>query len=588
MEAITGNDLYQMFNYGNTYITNKRQHLNDINVFPVADGDTGNNLTYTLNTILRESTHSDSFINVLDSISEAALIGARGNSGVIFAQFINGLRIAATNNDEISIEEFARLVRESHMHTVSSLSNPVEGTMITIIDEWANSLEKEIKTRKSLKDVFFFAYETVKIALEKTKNMLDVLKQNDVVDSGALGLVLFFKGISSYFNKEEIQLISSENVVIEDSHEFETEIKYRYCTEGLIKYSTLNEGELKTELNKFGDSIIVAKGKSRFRVHIHTNTPDQVFNNLEKYGEIESQKIDDMLLEMNMKNSKEKRVIVTDSIADISPEIILDNNVVVIPINIMLNNTSYLDKLSISNDLLFNNLEKFSEYPKTATPSIKYVNDLFSKLLLRYDEIFVITVSKDLSGTHEVIKREADKLIAKQKNIFVIDSKNNSVTEGLLVQKAIELLNSDKSKEEIVETLEKLSNNTEILVCLNTFKYATMSGRVPKVVGKIGMLIGLRPIMSLKNGKGTAFGFGFTQKAITKKIAKLIKKDLQEKGIESYALVHCLNEKLVLEYKTLFTNIIGKEPEYIAEISTATAIHSGVGSVAIGYLKANE
>jgi len=588
MNTITGYDLFEMFKYGNTYITNKKQYLNEINVFPVADGDTGSNLTYTLNSILREATYSDSFILSLDSISEAALIGARGNSGVIFAQFVNGLRITALNTEHVTIEEFARLARVSHQHTVSSLSNPVEGTMITILDEWASSLEKESKTVSPLKDIFSKAYESARITLEKTKTMLDVLRKSDVVDSGAYGLVLFFKGISSYFNKEKVELIDYETVEIEDNHEFEHEIKFRYCTEGLLKYNPFDENELKAELNNFGDSVIIAKGKSRLKVHIHTNTPEIVFSSLEQYGIIESQKIDDMLLEMNMKSNKSKRVIVNDSIADISPEIILDNQVIVIPINIMLNDTSYLDKLSISNKLLFNNLDKLNEYPKTATPSIKYINDLFSKLLLHFEEIFVITVSKELSGTHEVIKREAEKLIAKQKNIYVIDSKNNSVTEGLLVLKAIELVKLNTPTDEIIKTMESLSKKTEILVCLNTFKYAMLSGRVPKVVGKIGMLIGLRPIMSLKNGKGTAFGFGLSQKGITKKIIKLIKKDLAEKGISSYALVHCLNEDLLEEYKNIFTQLIGKEPEYITEISTATAIHSGVGSVAIGYIKTNE
>lgn len=587
LESINGTDLYQMFNYGNTYITNKKKYLNDINVFPVADGDTGSNLSYTLNTIVRESTHSNSFINALDSICEAALVGARGNSGVIFAQFVNGLRVSASESDDVSIFEFSRLVKESYQHTVSSLSNPVEGTMITILDEWANSLEKESTVRKSLKDVFSFAYETANIALGKTKTMLDVLKQNDVVDSGALGLVLFFKGISSYFNKEKIELIKSENIIIHDSHEYKTEIKFRYCTEGLVKYSSLDETMLKKKLDNLGDSIIVAKSKSRFRVHIHTNNPALVFNTLADYGDIESQKVDDMLQEMKFKNTKNRRVVVTDSIADISLEYISENNIVVIPVNIMLNNVSYLDKLSISNELLFNNLNSFTEYPKTATPSIKYINDLFSKLLLRFDEIFVITVSKHLSGTHEVIKREANKLKAKNKNISVIDSKNNSVTEGLLVKKAVEMAKSSKTQREIVDTLEMLSNKTNILVCLKSFKYATMSGRVPKVIGKIGMLIGIRPIMSLKDGKGAAFGFAFTKRGITNKIAKLIKKDCLDRGIDSYAIVHCLNENLALEYKNIFTKIIGKEPEYITDISTATAIHSGVGSVAIGYIKSN-
>ena len=131
------------------------------------------------------------------------------------------------------------------------------------------------------------------------------------------------------------------------------------------------------------------------------------------------------------------------------------------------------------------------------------------------------------------INEYAEKIGYPVKNIYVIDSKNNSVTEGLIVMKAIELIKSDKTKEEIVETLESLTNKTNILVCLDTFKYATMSGRVPKAVGKFGMFIGLRPIMSLADGKGTAFGFAFRQKGITKKIVKLIKRDMEKNGINS-------------------------------------------------------
>jgi fatty acid-binding protein DegV len=112
-----------------------------------------------------------------------------------------------------------------------------------------------------------------------------------------------------------------------------------------------------------------------------------------------------------------------------------------------------------------------------------------------------------------------------------------------------------------------------------------MGGRLPKIVGKIGMFLKLRPIMSLHNGKGSAFGISFSKKGITKRILKLVKKDIELTGIESYSIVHCGNEKLAMEYKDLFTGIIGKEPEFIAEISSATAIHSGIGSVAIGYIK---
>jgi len=585
MESINGRDLYQMFNYGTYYIMKKRSYLNDINVFPVADGDTGNNLLQTLRTIVVESKMEDSFSNTLESISNSALIGARGNSGVIFAQFVNGLQKSNGTKDSVSMEEFTKLVEYSFEHTYSSLSNPVEGTMITIMRDFSIALKKSLSTVKTIKDFFQSAYNRIKESLTDTTKMLDVLSENDVVDSGAMGFVLFVQGIVSYYNNDEVDISEYENIEHIDEHHYEGDITYRYCTEGLVKYTSLKETNLKEDLEAFGDSLIIAQGKNRFRVHIHTNTPELVFQTLNKYGDLETQKIDDMKLEMNIKNTDRKRVIVTDSIADIGKEILDDNHVVVIPVNISIDNKPYLDKLSINNKLLFGSLNTYSEYPKTATPSIKYINDLFSKLLLKFDEILVITVSEGLSATHNVIKQEAEKIKTKDKKIYIVDSYNNSATEGLLVLEAIEMMKEDINTKEIVKHLEISREKTEILVCLETFKYATMSGRLPKIVGNIGMFFGIRPIMSLKKGKGAAFGMALSQKGITKKIKKYVQKDLLETGIESYSIVHCLNEELASEYTKLFTNMIGFEPSFITEISSATAIHSGVGSVAIGYIK---
>lgn len=585
MERINGRDLYQMFNYGSYYIMKERSYLNDINVFPVADGDTGNNLLQTLRTIVVESKMEDSFSNTLDSICNSALIGARGNSGVIFAQFVNGLQKSNGRKDSVSMEEFTRLVEYSFEHTYSSLSNPVEGTMITIMRDFACGLKKSLKSVTTVKEYFQTAYNIIKKSLSKTTKMLDVLTENNVVDSGAMGFVLFVQGIVSYYNNDDVDISDYENIEQIDEHHYEGDLTFRYCTEGLVKYSTIQESQLKKDLEEYGDSLIIAQGKNRFRVHIHTNTPELVFQILNKYGDLETQKVDDMKLEMNIKNTDKKRVIVTDSIADIGKEILDDNNVVVIPVNISIDNKPYLDKLTINNKLLFESLDKYTEYPKTATPSIKYINDLFSKLLLKFDEILVITVSKELSATHDVIKQEIDKISNKDKKIYIVDSYNNSATEGLIVLEAVKMMNENIETTEIIKKLEILREKTEILVCLETFKYAMMGGRLPKIVGKIGMFFGIRPIMSLKNGKGTAFGMALSQKGITKKIKKFVEKDLLGSGIENYSIVHCLNEELALEYKELFTDIIGYEPSFISGISSATAIHSGVGSVAIGYIK---
>ena len=585
MEYLNGYDLYQMFNYGTSFVVKKRKALNDINVFPVPDGDTGNNLVFTMQTISRESKAQDSFQATLDSISDSALIGARGNSGVIFAQFVNGLRSASKGKNQVTLDEFSEMALESVKHTYSSISNPVEGTMISVIKDWANSLKQTLQAAKNIKEFFLVAYAIAEQSLEKTKEQLAVLKKNDVVDSGALGFVLFLKGVNSYFNNEVIDEQVHEVLEFEDTHEFDEKINYRYCTEGLVSYEQQDESNIKEALKPYGDSLIVVMGAKMFRIHIHTNTPELVFSELNRFGKVINQKVDDMIGDISLSKSKLGTVIVTDSIADIDQQYIKDNNVVVIPLNVNVDNVTYFDKLTINNQILFDLIDKSLEYPTTATPSIKYINDLFAKLLLKHKNILVITVSSNLSATHNVIKKEVDLLVEKGSNIKLIDSMTNSVAQGLLVKRAVELLKNNHNIDEIESILNQEKHKSKILVCLETFKYATMSGRLPKAIGKVGMFFGIRPIMSIdEKGKGTAFGFGLSKKSITKKIVKHIKKDLEGKGIKEYALIHCLNESLLEEYKRIFTDIIGKEPVYTAEVSSATAIHSGKGTVAIGYI----
>ncbi|MCF7925740.1 MAG: DegV family EDD domain-containing protein [Candidatus Izimaplasma sp.] len=587
MTMLNGTDLFNMFAHGTSYVMKQRNLLNDINVFPVPDGDTGNNLVHTMQTIYRESNHSENFSETLDSISDSALIGARGNSGVIFAQFVNGLNLSNKHqSNQIPVNEFVDMVCDSVTHTYASLSNPVEGTMITVIRHWAESLKEHLGSMESIKHLFSGALTRAKESLEKTKETLEVLKKNNVVDSGAKGFVLFVEGMLSYFNGDTLDLDENEVVELEDTHEFEGDITFRYCTEGLVRAKHIEEDDVRAALSDLGDSLIVAMGKHLFRVHIHTNTPEQVFKRLGRFGNIESQKIDDMKMDIALKNRKNKRVIVTDSIGDIDKDILLDENIVVIPIFVNVDQVQYLDKLSMTNETLFEYVDEALAYPTTSAPSIKYVNDLFNRLLLRFDEILVLTVSSNLSATYNIIKAEADKLTKKGKNIEVIDTLTNSGAQGLLVTKAAEMMKEGRSTEDIVNIIKDDLDKTEILVCLETFKYATMSGRLPKVVGKIGMTLGIRPIMTInKKGEGAAFGMALSQKGITKKIKKYVEKELTQYGIERYSLVHCLNQDLLEEYEALFTDIIGKKPEFKAEVSSAVAVHSGIGSVAISYIK---
>ena len=586
MKYIDGNDLYQMFYYGSHYVTKQREVLNDINVFPVPDGDTGNNLVHTMQTISRETKVCESFYQTLESMSDSALVGARGNSGIIFAQFVNGLLKSAVKKAKISIPEFTHMALNSIKYIYQALANPVEGTMLTVMKDWARELNSKMNQVDSVEELFRIASIKAEISLKKTKEQLSVLKEHKVVDSGALGFVVFLQGINSYYNHDELEIEVNEHLEMNHQHVYTENVLFRYCTEGLVRFDEVDESEVKAALQVFGDSLIVVVGARMFRIHIHTNEPEKVFQVLRTFGEVITQKVDDMILDMALNHSTEDVVLVTDSIADIDQSFLQENNICVLPVNIEVDKVMYKDKLTINNQILFNLIEEGIEYPTSSTPTMMEIRQLFKKLTVNFKKVMVILVASALSATYETVKKEAESFNQEGYDIRVIDSYTNSVTEGLLVYHARQLLKEGKGMDEVVEIIEEKKKQTNILVCLETFKYAMMSGRLPKVVGKIGMFFGIRPIMTLNHvGKGTAFGFGLSQKGITRKIVKMMKKELKHGTIESYALIHCLNPELLAIYRDIFTKLIGKPPLYETEVSSATSIHSGKGSVAIGYIR---
>jgi dihydroxyacetone kinase-like predicted kinase len=169
MERLNGLDLFELFKAGTASVLQKRKFLNDINVFPVPDGDTGNNLVYTMQTITTESKAEDSFQATIDSISESALIGARGNSGIIFAQFVNGLRAGSTGKEQIDIIDFSKMACESVDYVSNALSNPVEGTMITVIRDWAYFLDSAKDKATSFVDLLEQSYQEALVHLNEPK-----------------------------------------------------------------------------------------------------------------------------------------------------------------------------------------------------------------------------------------------------------------------------------------------------------------------------------------------------------------------------------------------------------------------------------
>ncbi len=277
--------------------------------------------------------------------------------------------------------------------------------------------------------------------------------------------------------------------------------------------------------------------------------------------------------------------LVTDSIADLPEEIMDKYQIHLLPLNLVMEGTSYLDKRTMTAEIFYDILDDLEEYPSSAQPSPKVIEHLYSSLLENYDEILVISVAKEQSGTNNLFQQAAKKMARSGKIIRVIDSKQNSGAEGLLVMKAAEMIHNGESLDNIIQEIEFLRDRTQILVSVNTLKYMVRSGRLSKAGGVLGKLINLKPVVSLdEKGAGSIADMAFSINSNTKKIMNRMKRYNENNKITRYAIVHANNPVRAEEYRRKCVEILNCEPEYIMNISTIVGISAGVGSVAVAYM----
>jgi len=312
--------LYNSFLSGAHEVIKNKNSLNEINVFPVADGDTGSNLSSTMHAIIMDAKISGSVKETMNSIADAALTGARGNSGIIIAQYINGIFLSLMDDEMITISSFAETVKNAVPYAYQAISNPVEGTIITVIREWADAVYSHKDLSATFSELFSKSLITANKSLEATTSRLKVLQDSKVVDSGAKGFVYFLQGFATFLHSGKLDLkVSEEQEDLSFNEELihsQGEIRHRYCTEALLSADSIDLEALRSELALYGDSLIVAGNNHKARIHIHANAPEQVFQVLRKKGIILQQKADDMIRQNESAfDSKYAIALITDSIA---------------------------------------------------------------------------------------------------------------------------------------------------------------------------------------------------------------------------------------------------------------------------------
>lgn len=309
IEILDGQLFKQMILQAMRYLTKHKENINALNVFPVPDGDTGTNMQLTFSSGANEikTVDSDKIGDIAKRLAKGLLMGARGNSGVILSQLFRGFAKDTETKDRLNAKDFASALKKGVETAYQAVMKPVEGTILTVAKDAANKAANVANETDSITQVMKETLKEAKASLRRTPDLLPILKEVGVVDSGGQGLVYIYEAFLAVLEGKAIDDVehtepSMENLVNDhhqnvQSHISADEITYGYCTEFMIKRNEsveFDEQSYRAKLSEHGDSLLVISDEQLVKVHIHTEYPGEVMTYSQTFGELINIKIENM------------------------------------------------------------------------------------------------------------------------------------------------------------------------------------------------------------------------------------------------------------------------------------------------------
>lgn len=308
-KTLSGTLFKNMIANGAANLKNNHQEINSLNVFPVPDGDTGTNMQMTIMAGANEAvnTNSKSIVDVSKILSRGCLMGARGNSGVILSQFFRGLysKLSIIKNGSATIDEFIESLVGGYEMAYKAVMTPVEGTILTVVRESAEAVRSRRSEMETIEDVLVIYLEEANKSLDKTPEKLPVLKEAGVIDAGGAGFIKIVEGMLLAVRGEKVDILDEPVIhnIPKEGNTFQLdqeEIKFGYCTEFIVKLNdqaNFDSKVLQGILENMGDSLVLVQDEELLKIHVHTNQPGVVITLGQKYGDLQTMKVDNMRLQ---------------------------------------------------------------------------------------------------------------------------------------------------------------------------------------------------------------------------------------------------------------------------------------------------
>ncbi|WP_240095582.1 DegV family protein [Thermomonas flagellata] len=478
-----------------------REELNRINVFPVPDGDTGSNLASTLGSVLQGalSRRSRHIGELLARVGDEAIDGARGNSGAIMAQFLVGLAEHVRGAAVLDAATLAAAVRRGADSARAALARPVEGTILSVIGAFAEALDEAARAQAGdPRAGFEQALQRARRALAETPRQMPLLQKAGVVDAGARGFVDWLEGIADYvaggpraLRLRRAPTAANEPAAAAHVHG-EVDPARRWCTECLVLGTAIDRAGLRAALEAAGaDSLVVAGGSTRVRVHGHVGQPQALFDACAGFGQVEAMKADNMLLQQRSAQSPDRIAVVTDSASDLPPALADRFGIHVVPVRVSVGGRDYLDRLGLSAGEFYRRMAACAQLPQTSQPPPGDFRRVFEQVLAHQPGAVYVGLARPLSGTLQAAETAAR---TQARPVACVDSRHVSAGQALLAWRAAELAAAGQAPARIVAELDALAAQTQTWALARDLRHAVRGGRIPRWAGPLVRISGLLPI----------------------------------------------------------------------------------------------
>jgi len=591
-EQLDGHRLHRALKAGIARLLTRQEHLNKINVFPVPDGDTGTNLALTMRAVLGalQRAPEGHLGQLLTRIADAALDGARGNSGAILAQFFLGLGDRLGHLRHVGPDEFAEGVRGGADYARDSLSEPREGTILTVLTDFAH--EVHAVQREGVRDFAALLRRGViaaRASLERTRFQLEALRKANVVDAGALGFVELIEGFTDYIasgadHDPEVQVaVISEADLAEVTAGEAEDLAHRYCTECVVIGERVDRRHLREQLSTLGSSLVVAGLHDKVRVHIHVNDPAEVFRVAAQFGTVSGEKADDMQRQQHAAHAAGRRVaVVTDSAADIPFDELDRLDISMVPVRVHFGDRSYLDKVGMTAEEFYAEIARNPIHPQTSQPPPGDFRRQFEFLGSHFDSVVSVNLSRQVSGTCAAAESAAGRVSTHGK-VTVIDSMNASLGQGLVAMYAAECAQAGYDAARVIEATRTVIPRTFTYGLVGSLEYAVRGGRVPRWVKNVADRLRLMPVLHAnRKGQVTAGGVLFDRERLKEKFAHFVRRrmraDVPYRLLVGHADCEADGQWLLDELSA--DNVVYRR---LLPTGTAFGVHGGPGLLVVAF-----